>query len=99
MGGRLAAITAFVAAAPLGVHLALEALHRRGVLLLSAALNSLRTGRRPASTSFTSAWSTTALSEAEQTKPPGMASTSTASAGNLRIAAVTVSFGSTVSAP
>jgi hypothetical protein len=40
-----------------------------------------------------------ALSEAEQTKPPGMASTSTASAGNLRIAAVTVGFGSTVSAP
>jgi hypothetical protein len=38
-------------------------------------------------------------SEAEQTKPPGMASPSTASAGNLRIAAVTVGFGSTVSAP
>jgi hypothetical protein len=83
------------------VRLALEALHRWDVLLLSDALNSFRTGRRPASTSFTSAWSSTALSEAEQAKPPGMASPSTASAGNLNlgIAAVTVGFGSTMSAP
>jgi hypothetical protein len=92
-------MTALVAAALSVVRLALEALHRWDVLLLSDALNSFRTGWRPASTSFTSAWSSTALSEAEQAKPPGMASPSTASAGNLRIAAVTVGFGSTVSAP